>query len=208
MSNFTDLLKARRSARKFKPGITIPRTELEEMFNLVKFAPSAFNLQHTRYVVVDDPVILNQLYEASGNQYKIQTASAVVLVLGNMDAYQDVAAMNEGMLNLGAMSKQEYNMTVESVTQFYLERGETFMREEAIRNASLSAMLFMLIAKDGGWDTCPMIGFDPMQVSKDLNIPDRHVPALLIAMGREDTATMNARGYRKPVGEFVTYNGF
>jgi hypothetical protein len=85
--------------------------------------------------VVDDPLIKEKLYEA---------------------AYQSVAEINDGLLNLGVLNKQEYDMTVESVTRFYRDRGETFMREEAIRNASLSAM----------------------------------------------------RGYRKPVGEFVTNNSF
>ena len=37
------------------------------------------------------------------------------------------------------------------------------MEDEAIRNASLSAMTFMYAAKYYGYDTCPMIGFDEKQ---------------------------------------------
>ena len=44
MTSFTDLVKARRSANKFDPSVTISPQELDDMFNLVKFAPSAFNL--------------------------------------------------------------------------------------------------------------------------------------------------------------------
>lgn len=47
MSEFTDLVKGRRSASKFIQGIDIPEQDLNEMFNLVKYAPSAFNLQHS-----------------------------------------------------------------------------------------------------------------------------------------------------------------
>ncbi|GIP23240.1 nitroreductase family protein [Paenibacillus sp. J22TS3] len=205
---FNQVVNERRSAVKFIPDTIIPRDELEEMFKSVKLAPSAFNLQHAAYVVVDDPDLKEQLYEAANKQYKIKTASAVIVVLGDMDAYKNVAQINEGFLNLGFMNKQEYDMTVESVTQFYLERGETFMREEAIRNASLSAMLFMLIAKDRGWDTCPMIGYDPAKIGEIINLPDRMVPAMLIAIGKEDTSKIRPRGYRKPTGEFVVYNGF
>lgn len=82
------------------------------------------------------------------------------------------------------------------------------MRDEAIRNAGLSAMLLMLIAKDKGWDTCPMIGFDSEALAKALNIPDSYVPVLLITIGKEDTSRQNPRGYRKPLGEFVSYNSF
>ncbi|MNC72663.1 putative NAD(P)H nitroreductase MhqN [compost metagenome] len=87
----------------------------------------------------------------------------------------------------------------------YLGRGEAFMRDEAIRNASLSAMQLMLIAKDQGWDTCPMIGFDAKALTESLQISDEYEPVLLIAMGKEDTSKPRPRGYRKPVGEFVKF---
>lgn len=149
-----------------------------------------------------------KVYEASFKQYKVQTASAVLVVLGNKEAYKDAARINEGLLHLGVLSKQEYESTVSSVESFYEGRGDTFMREEAIRNASLSAMLFMLIAKEKGWDTCPMIGFDPEALSSALNIPDSYVPVLMITLGKEDTSGQRPRGYRKPAGEFVSYDTF
>jgi putative NAD(P)H nitroreductase len=207
MSDFETLVKIRRSAMKFVPNVDISDRELDEMFSLTRYAPSAFNLQHAHYIVVRDPEIKKKLYEAASKQYKILSASAVILVLGNMNAYQDVAELNEGMLNLGILNKQEYDWTIESVLSFYEQRGKSFQREEAIRNASLSAMLFMLIAKDKGWDTCPMIGFDPEAVCQILGIPDTYVPALMITIGQEDTSRQRPRGYRKPVGEFVSYDG-
>ncbi|ULL18584.1 nitroreductase family protein [Paenibacillus sp. H1-7] len=208
MNDLSTLVKARRSANKFIPGVEILDKELEEMFQLVKFAPSAFNLQHTHYVVVKDPAVKQAMYEASGKQYKVQSASAVIIVLGHKDAYKDVGKINEGLMNLGVISKQEFDATVDSVLGFYEGRGEAFMQDEAIRNASLSAMLFMLIAKEKGWDTCPMIGFDPDAVRSALHVPDRYVPAMMIAIGKEDTGSQRPRGYRKPTGEFVSYNSF
>ncbi|MFC4598314.1 nitroreductase family protein [Cohnella hongkongensis] len=208
MGNFEDVVKSRRSAMKFVPGADITEQELSDMFSLAKFAPSAFNLQHTHYVVVQDPEIKNKLHEAANKQFKVLTSSAVLIVLGHTKAYEDVGAIHEGLLNLGVMSKQEYDMTVESVLSFYRERGEAFQREEAIRNASLSAMLFMLIAKDRGWDTCPMIGFDPGAVAAALKLPETYVPALMITIGKEDSSSQRPRGYRKPVGEFVSYDTF
>lgn len=87
----------------------------------------------------------------------------------------------------------------------YETRGESFQHDEAIRNASLSAMLFMLTAKDKGWDTCPMIGFDPDAVKEVLQIDEQHEPVVMITIGKEKVSSRNPRGYRKPVAEFVTY---
>lgn len=208
MSHFPLLVKQRRSANKFLPDTRIPREELDEIFSLVKFAPSAFNLQHQHYVVVDDPQLKDRMYEAANRQYKVKTASAVVLVFGDTKAYENTEKINEGLLQLGVINRQEFEREAAAVRSFYESRGEPFQREEAIRNASLSAMLFMLAAKDKGWDTCPMIGFDPQAVQEMLNIPDRYVPVMMIALGKEDASSQRVRGYRKPIGEFVSYNGY
>ncbi|MGD8191703.1 nitroreductase family protein [Brevibacillus ginsengisoli] len=209
MNQFEEVVKTRRSANKFIKGVEIPASELEAIFSLVKFAPSAFNLQHTRYLVVNDPEVKERIYEeAAYKQYKVHTASAVILVLGDKLAYQRVGELNQGMRDLGIISKQEYDYLVSDVTNMYESRGEGFQRDEAIRNASLSAMQLMLIAKEKGWDTCPMIGFDPEGIKKLLNIPDQFEPVLMITIGKEDTSSQRARGYRKPVGEFVSFNTF
>ncbi|MGQ7887105.1 nitroreductase family protein [Paenibacillus sp. WC2504] len=208
MSDFSTIVKERRSANKFIPNIEIPNEDLTDILNTVKFAPSAFNLQHAHYIIVKDPAIKEEVYQAAYRQYKVQTASAVILVLGNLDAYKDAARLNEGLLQLGVISKQEYDMTVEDVTNFYENRGDGFKRDEAIRNASLSAQLFMLAAKEKGWDTCPMIGFDPEMMRQILHIPDNYVPALLLTIGKEDLEKRRPRGYRKPVGEFTSFDRF
>lgn len=208
MSQFQELVQARRSASKFQTDVHISEQELAEMFSLVKFAPSAFNLQHTHYVAVTEKELKEKVYEAAFKQYKVLTSSAAIVVLGDLEAYHNIGPINEGLLNLGVIDRREFDETVSSVIGMYEDGGDAFKRDEAIRNASLSAMLFMLIAKDKGWDTCPMIGFDPEQLRRVLNIPDRYVPAMLITIGKEDTGKQRPRGYRKPVGEFVTYNGF
>ncbi|MBD2867346.1 nitroreductase family protein [Paenibacillus arenilitoris] len=208
MSEFTELLKSRRSANKFKPDVAIGREELDELFSLAKFAPSAFNLQHAHYLAVTDSELKKQVHEAAFRQYKVLTSSAAIVVLGDLEAYRNVGPINEGLLSLGVIDRREFDDTVSSVHAMYESRGEAFKRDEAIRNASLSAMLFMMIAKDKGWDTCPMIGFDPDRLIQALGIPERFVPALLITLGKEDTSSQRPRGYRKPNGEFVTYNRF
>lgn len=205
MSDFQMLVKTRRSANKFTLGVEIPRSEFEEMFNLVKFSPSAFNLQHTRFLVIDDAEVKDSVYQAAYQQYKVKSASAVVVVLGDMLAYQQAPQINEGLLKLGVISQTDFDETIRSINAAY-EGKTAFQREEAIRNASLAAMTFMLTAKDRGWDTCPMIGFDPAQLAAVLNLPEQYVPVMLITIGQEDTSKLRPRGYRKPVGEFVSFN--
>lgn len=55
-----------------------------------------YNLQHANYVVVTDPLMKQKVYEAAYKQYKIQSSSAVIAVLGDLEAYKDSARINEG----------------------------------------------------------------------------------------------------------------
>ncbi len=205
MEAFDQLVRERRSVHNFLDNCPITAKELNEIFELVKMGPSAFNLQHTDYLVVMDPEVKEGVKKAANGQYKVGTASAVIIVLGDKEAFKDAARIYEGLLMLGMLSKQEYDHEVQDVMSLYESRGEVFQREEAIRNASLSAMLFMLAAKSKGWDTCPMIGFDPDQLKQLLSISDQYEPVLMIAIGKEKIQSRKPRGYRKPVAEFVKY---
>jgi len=202
---FTKVIDKRRSANNFIEGIKMSEEDIRPILEDVKLAPSAFNLQHANYIVVLDEEKKEKVREAAYGQYKVHSSSAVILVLGNKEAYKNTANLSQGMVDLGIINACELENIVEENTKFYEERGEGFMKEEAIRNASLSAMLFMLAAKNRGWDTCPMIGFDQQQMRALFNVPETHEIALMITIGKEKESSRRLRGYRKPVEEFATY---
>ncbi|MFJ8089942.1 nitroreductase family protein [Lysinibacillus sp. Ag94] len=202
---FSKLIDKRRSANNFIEDIKMSEEDIRPILEDVKLAPSAFNLQHTNYIVVLDEEKKEKVREAAYGQYKVHSASAVILVLGDKEAYKNTANLNQGMVDLGIINACELENIVNENAKFYEERGQEFMKEEAIRNASLSAMLFMLAAKNRGWDTCPMIGFDQQQMRALFNIPETHEIALMITIGKEKESSRRLRGYRKPVEEFATY---
>jgi len=91
----------------------------------------------------------------------------------------------------------------------FYENKEQLQRDEAIRSSSLVAMTLMFGAVNRGWDTCPMIGFDPEAVSKILKLDEFHIPVMLLTFGyrKEDP---RPRSPRRPVAEVVkmdTLNG-
>ncbi|MFN2746400.1 MULTISPECIES: nitroreductase family protein [unclassified Bacillus (in: firmicutes)] len=202
---FNELIETRHSANNFLEDVQITVKDLEPIFEDIKLAPSAFNLQHAEYKVVLDKDLKEKVREAANGQYKVHSASAVILVTGDRYAYRQTEKINEGMRDLGIIKDFELQEMIENNTDFYESRGEQFMKEEAIRNASLSAMMFMLAAKNRGWDTCPMIGFDSDQVRELLEIPDTHEIVLMITIGKEKESSRRLRGYRKPVNEFVSF---
>lgn len=208
MSQLKELIEARRSANNFMKGVELSKEELSEMFELLRLAPSCFNIQHTHYLVISEESKKEQLREAAFRQYKVHTASAAIIVFGDKEAYKEADKIYSPMASLGILSEEEFKQTIEAINGLYEGRGEAFQREEAIRNAALSAMMFMLIAKDKGWDTCPMIGFDPDKIREIFDVPERYEPALLITIGKEENKNKRFRGYRKAVKEFVSFDSF
>ncbi|MGE7093466.1 nitroreductase family protein [Lysinibacillus sp. NPDC048646] len=202
---FTKLIDKRRSANNFIKEIQMTEEDIRPILEDVKLAPSAFNLQHAEYIIVLDEEMKERVREAAFGQYKVHAASGVILVLGDKEAYKQTVHINQGMVDLGIITDYELQHLIDENTNFYEERGEEFKREDAIRNASLSAMLFMLAAKNRGWDTCPMIGFDQERMRALFNVPDTQEIALMITIGKEKESSRRLRGYRKPVEEFATY---
>ncbi|SHK55675.1 putative NAD(P)H nitroreductase [Clostridium cavendishii DSM 21758] len=203
--NFSEIVDERRSANNFEEGVKISKDELNEIFKEVALAPSCFNLQHANYLVINNDSLKEVFREKACNQYKVHTASAAILVLGDKEAYKNAEKLYEPMKWLKIMDSIQYAQTVDAIYKLYESRGESFMQEEAVRNGALSAMLFMLSAKNKGWDTCPMIGFDREETRKLFKIDDKYEIVLLITIGKEDQNNKRFRGYRKPIEEFVTY---
>lgn len=205
MSELLKVVRERRSANKFIEGIDIPKKDLDQIFEELTSAPSAFNLQHANYYVVKNPELKEAVYEAAFKQYKIRTASAVIVVTGDKAAYQNAASIYEGSKLLGILDEKEFHTMINMIYGLYEGWGDGFQHDEAIRNASLSAMLFMLLAKEKGWDTCPMIYFDKDKIKELLNMPESEVPAIMITIGKSDPDSIKVRGARKATSEFVKY---
>ena len=76
-----DTIKDRRSIRTYKDE-RIPKDKLEKLLEAARFAPSAGNGQHWKFIVVENEKIKNQLVTASNNQAVVGTASHSSQALG------------------------------------------------------------------------------------------------------------------------------
>ena len=68
-------------------------------------------------------------------------------------------------------------------------------------------MTLMYSAEEAGFNTGPMIGFDPAEMTKLLNLPDNYLPVMLIVLGKGQ-GTSYPRAYRRPLDEIVKLDAF
>ncbi len=66
----------------------------------------------------------------------------------------------------------------------YYRGKDQVQRDEAMRSCGIAAQTLMLAAKSLGYDSCPMDGFDFDGVARLNNLPDDHVIAMFVAIGK------------------------
>ena len=85
-----NVLYERTSTRAFNPNKEISSTELHEILKAAAQAPSAWNLQHWKFLVFQGEDVQKRLHPIAYNQQQILDASAVVAILGDLEAYKNV----------------------------------------------------------------------------------------------------------------------
>ena len=86
----TQAIRARRSIRKFKPGASIPRQDVELMLEAAMMAPSARNLRPWEFFVVENPELKAKLRAAHPFSSMLDTASLAIVVCGRPDDQKGV----------------------------------------------------------------------------------------------------------------------
>lgn len=209
--NFEQLANARHSAVNFVENEVITEEEFKKIFDLSKLAPSAYNLQFTEYLVITDKKKKERVKELSYNQYKIHTASAVIIVMGNKNSFEmsEVKKIYEPLKMLKMMDEIDFDLTMNAIKAYSdrLKENPSDLKVELALNVGIHAMHFMLSAKHYGFDTCPMHVHNVDQLRKEFNIPNHLEPIMMITIGKS-VDKVRARGYRRPVGEFVQFNGY
>jgi nitroreductase len=71
----------------------------------------------------------------------------------------------------------------------------------------MAAMTLMLAAKEMGYDSCPMDGFDFDVVGKLINLPEDHTPVMFVVIGKA-LEEARARGGQLDMDDVVIYNKF
>jgi nitroreductase len=182
MNNILNVMEERRSTKVYDPSVEIPREELVSILDMAGKAPSAWNLQHWNFLVFDHKEVQEKLLPVAYNQQQIVDASAVVAVLGDLEANKNVDPVFDPSVEKGEMTAEIKEVLNKQIQGAYTR--DQYPRDAAFSNASLAAMQLMITAKAKGWDTCPIGGFNPQLLKETFNVSDRYLPIMLITIGK------------------------
>jgi len=183
-----DSIEQRRAARAFKSD-PIPEAILEEILRLGVRAPSGYNLQPWRFVVVREQENKEKLKACAFNQRQVGEAPVVLICcgdrrVGNSDYIESVIQMG---IDAGGLNEQFANVMREQIPALF-EYHPCFENLEAWtnRHTMLAVAHIMIVAKSYGVDSCPMEGFVTTQVKEAFQIPAEVDVCCLLPMGYAD----------------------
>ena len=197
----TQAIVKRRSIKAFDPHHRMTEEEIAKLMSLAMLSPTAFNIQNWRFVVVTDPVLRQQIRSVSWNQAQVEEASLLIVLTADLKSW---AKQPERYWQNAPKPVQDY--LVPAIGAYYKD-NEQVQRDEGMRSCGMAAMTIMLAAKEMGYDTCPMDGFDFDAVGKLLNLPADHTPAMFVVVGKA-LKEASARGGQLTMNEVVIQNKF
>jgi nitroreductase len=174
----SEAIKSRRSVRHFDPNYVMPEQEIKEFFEAAMCAPTSFNIQNWRFVVVTDKEQKAKLRAAAWDQSQVSDASITVVLCADLKAWEKTPERY-----WKDTPKEVQDFLVPMIKPFY-EGKEQLQRDEAMRSIGFAAQNLMLLAKEKGYDSSPMIGFDPEQFAKILNLPKDYVIGMMLSIGK------------------------
>ncbi|MFH0944354.1 MAG: nitroreductase family protein, partial [Planctomycetota bacterium] len=161
----------------------------------------SFNIQHWRFVLIRDEELRREVRKVAWNQAQVTDASLLVLICGDAKAWSKQP--ERYWVNVPQAVRE---FLVGAISNVYQDSPE-WQRDEVMRSAGIAAQTLMLMARSMGYDSCPMVGFDFEEVARLVRLPDDHLIAMMVAIGRP-LQPAQERGGQLPYQEVVLENRF
>jgi nitroreductase len=218
-SAFTTISSLRSSVRSFDKTRPVGKEVLRKLLELTQEAPSSFNLQPYKLIVVSSQEGKDALGQAmlGGNVGKVSDAPLTVVFAADKDPARNARKLME--LERAHGKSEEYVNGLPSKITFLLGKGwlSTKFRsvvthlmsplvaapnirstdsttEWAYKNTALAAAAYMYAATAHGLATCPMEGFDERRLCFSLGIDmERYSVPMVVSTGY----SVEEKEYRK-----------
>lgn len=178
----------RKSIRQYDTTVKIDRNEMRNIIQDAMTAPSSFNLQPWRFVVVDTPEgkAKTKPY-LMFNQRQNDTSAALIVVYADMQNTDMIDKILDYDVKLGLREKDNRDSMSTMIKEYRAKYSNERLAESQVLDCGFVIMQLMLSAKAYGYDTNAIGGFDRENLSKALNIDTkRYKPILVLSIGKAD----------------------
>ena len=178
---FKDIVMKRYATKAFD-GKKVPESKIKELLEIIRYAPSSFNIQPWVVKIVTDKETKEKLAPASWNQPQITSCAHLLVFCANTDILGNINKL-EKLMEKSDQPSESVKAYVEMMNGFEKKLSEDQKLSWAQRQTYLALSNALNGAKSLGLDSCPMEGFDSKAYSKILDLPSNIVPTALCPIG-------------------------
>lgn len=178
----SQVIGERRATPSFD-GSPIPEADLSAILEAGLQAPSSYNLQPWRFVVVRSAEQRRRLRSACFNQAKVEEASVVIVACGDADGWRN-GDLDE-MLRMGRAAGMPESFAHQARINIpnYLGNHPN-LAAWLNRQVTFAFTTMMWTAESLGYNTAPMEGCEEEKVRSVLKLPLSYQVIALLAIGR------------------------
>jgi nitroreductase/dihydropteridine reductase len=192
---FKDLVMHRYATKKFD-GRKIDQARVDQLLEMIRFSPSALNIQPWKIKIVTDQKIKEQLKPASWDQEQITTCSHLLVFCANSDIAGLINKL-ETEMKKAAVPPEGIRMIMQLAGGLLATMDPGQQLVWAQHHVFLALGNALNGAKSLGFDSCPMGGFDPKEYARILALPPTLVPTMLCPIGFAADKPMPKMRFRK-----------
>lgn len=199
----SELVKERYTTKVFDPSFKLSAEQIEEIKTLLQYAPSSTNSQPWHFIITETEDGKALIAKAATGRYevnaqKIKDASHVIVLCSRShidDSYlQSLLANEERDMRFISNDAKDIQHGVRS---FYTNMHRFELKDlQHWTDKQVYIALGTLLLGAGmlGIDACPMEGFDPAILNRELNIREKGFTAsLIVALGRHAENDYNSK---------------
>lgn len=188
----SDCIRERRATPAFSSD-PVDDDDLMKILRAGLEAPSSYNMQPWRFVVVRDPEQRKLLRVAAMNQEQVEQAPVVIVACGDPAGWKEDLeevihiARQHGFDDESRIARKRKSVSADLGSQLNMAMWVT-------KQTMIAATTMMWMAESLGYDTGPMEGFYEDQVRQVLGIPEHVRVIFLLAVGHLKGADSNYPG--------------
>ena len=197
-----DVVLSRHSIRRFQER-PIEDDTLLKIFSLAQRAPSDWNLQPWRWLVLRHHVDRERLQKLVPGESLVLKAPVAIIAMANTNEWRQAEVHLRENVESGRYSEDQFQEKVRLINEAFEAKPER-AREFAVKNTMLALMTLALVAQGEGLGTGFLGDFDEDGIRKEFDVPDEWVIAAVITIGYpgEDPP----KSLRKPLGDVVQWD--
>lgn len=182
------LFRERRATAGFRSD-SVPLDVIDRALRLAAEAPSGFNFQPWRFLVLRSQNQRDRLCRAANGQAKIAEAPCVIVALADRATWREPI---DDILATRA-SRTGEDSDAARAKKNALAFIDTLPAEVWLTRQVMIAFTYLMLAFEAlGWNTAPMEGFDARKVREELDLPSSTEVIALLAVGHaRDSAPLH-----------------